>query len=147
MWTGLNLGLVPASLAPCGFGAGALPTATAKVSSLARVVSVFVTVPVASVVRSARYQPIPNGAFGTWRKNSASVVLGLKPSTLIWNRSLKPSSVTVTWAWPLGAQAAGRPFERTMSNWTGLAASAAPGPRKALPPASMAVSAALRIVS
>src|SRR3954471_14154660 len=69
VWTGANIGLVLASRGPCGVGATAEPTATAKVSSFRRLTKVWVC----PFAMSPRYQAMPKGLLGTWMTNTSNL--------------------------------------------------------------------------
>src|SRR4051794_4852901 len=86
---------------------------------------VSLTQPLGPIATSPSYQPIPNGAFGTWMANRTSGVFGLKPLAVMTSRSVKPGDVsTCTWAvFPL-VQVSDRPLVGTISKLTALAACA-----------------------
>src|SRR3954469_10565781 len=71
--------------------------------------------PVGPSATSPSYQPIPNGAFGSWIANRTSGVPGLKPLTVMTSFSAKPGVVS-TWteAVACSAQPSGRPWVRTI---------------------------------
>ena len=100
--------------------------AVAKVSMLKRLMKVSVTEPFGPIATSPSYQPIPNGAFGTWMANRTSGVLGLKPLTLMTSFSVKPGEVSMwTEAVACSAHSFGRPLVRTILKSIELAASPA----------------------
>ena len=97
------------------------------------------TEPLAPIATSPSYQPIPNGAFGSWIANRTGGVPGLKPLTVMTSFSAKPGVVS-TWteAVACSAQPSGRPWVRTILKLNEPAACA--GEANEAPQASAAAS-------